>query len=46
MNDEGDFSVDLAKDYITKHSSALHSFSDCFRYGTKKTNNETDFRNN
>ena len=36
INDEGDFSVDLATDYITKHCSAIRSFSDCFRYGTQK----------
>ena len=33
-NDEGDFSVDDAADYINEHCNAIHSFSDCFRYGT------------
>ena len=35
INDEGDFSLDDAPDYITEHCSDIHSFSDCFRYGTQ-----------
>ena len=35
INDEGDFSVDDAPDYINEHCNAIHSFSDCFRYGTQ-----------
>ena len=35
INDEGDFSVDDAPDYINEHRNAIHSFSDCFRYGTQ-----------
>ena len=35
INDEGDFRVDDAPDYIDEHCNATHSFSDCFRYGTK-----------
>ena len=35
INDEGDFSVDDAPDYINEHCLAIHSFSDCFRYGTQ-----------
>ena len=33
INDEGHFSVDDAPDYINEHCNAIHSFSDCFRYG-------------
>ena len=35
INDEGDFSVDDAPDYINEHCNAIHSFSDCFRFGTQ-----------
>ena len=35
INDEGDFTVDDAPDYIDEHCNAIHSFSDCFRYGTQ-----------
>ena len=35
ISDEGDFSVDDAPDYIDEHCNAIHSFSDCFRYGTQ-----------
>ena len=32
---DGDFSVDDAPDYADEHCRAIHSFSDCFRYGTQ-----------
>ena len=35
INDEGDFRVDDAPDHIDEHCNAIHSFSDCFRYGTQ-----------
>ena len=35
INDEGDFSVDDAPDYIDEHCNAIRSFSDCFLYGTQ-----------
>ena len=35
INDEGDFSVDDAPDYIDENCNTIHSFSDCFRYGTQ-----------
>ena len=40
INDESDFSLDDAPNYIDEHCNALHSFSDCFRYGTHKSNKE------
>ena len=33
--DEGDFSVDDAPDYLNEYCNAIHSVSDCFRYGTQ-----------
>ena len=36
INKEADFSVDDAPDYIYEHCNAIHSFSDCCRYGTQK----------
>ena len=35
INDEGDFSEYDSPDYIDEHCNAIHSFSDCFRYGTQ-----------
>ena len=35
-NDEGDFSVDDAPDFIAEPSNAIQNFSDCFCYGTQR----------
>ena len=33
INHEGDFSVDDSPEYTDEHCKAIHSFSDCFRFG-------------